>query len=80
MTLKERLIKVIAESKECGIQEIEKILNSTSKLELDSLEIMQLVIGIEEEFNFEIDDQYLGNEILSDYDKLLDIIQKSTND
>ena len=41
---------------------------------------MQLVIGIEEEFNFEIDDQYLGNEILSDYDKLLDIIQKSTND
>jgi len=41
---------------------------------MDSIEIMQLVVEIEDEFDIEIGNQFFVDELLTDYDKLFEII------
>jgi acyl carrier protein len=43
----------------------------------DSIELMQLVVEIETEFDIEIGEEYFVNEILLDYDQLLGLIVNS---
>lgn len=49
------------------------------KYNFDSIELMQLVVEIETEFDIEIGEEYFVNEILLDYDQLLGLIANSLN-
>ena len=48
--------------------------------EMSSIDVLEFMLSIENEFNFEFDDNYLDGEILKDIDLLIDYIQNNVSD
>ncbi len=66
----------------CGVGiEKEKInlkTNLINDLGFESVNIVELVVDIETEFDVEIEDEYLDPSIIAEYDKLLEMVLKLT--
>lgn len=54
-------------------------MNILDDLGFDSIQVMELVVSIEDEFDIEIEDYVLDIDVLSDISKLIDIVKKSTD-
>lgn len=63
----EKLQKIIAEVLNVDTQEVTMETTFVEDLGADSLDIFQIVMGIEEEFDIEIDPQLFGQPNSSDY-------------
>lgn len=77
----DNLKKVIIECSS-NIDDIQ-ITNSTNlidDLKYDSMNIMQLIVELEEMFNFEFDDEDLNLEKISSYEKIKSIIESKVRD
>ena len=72
MTTFERLAKIIAECKDLEVSEI-KIESSFKDLELDSLDLAELAMQVEDEFNIAVE----LNEELTTVSKFVDFIEKA---
>ncbi len=59
--------------------EINEEVNLLTDLGLDSVAILQLVLGIEKEFNVTIKDHELDSEVFSKMANLIDIIESKLN-
>ncbi|MCT0016552.1 acyl carrier protein [Lactococcus lactis subsp. lactis] len=79
--LDERLKKIIILAADnVKVDNISKSTNLINDLSFDSVNFMQLIIGIEDEFDIELDDTDLQQDNLSSYDYLKNIISlKSEN-
>lgn len=77
MNVKERLLKIILEVNEKSKYEVElkegqSLINDFN---FDSINIFDLVIKIEDEFDIEIEDEYLDIDIIDNVNKLIQIIE-----
>ncbi len=77
MALEEQVISIVAEHLQVPIEEITRESSFVDELKADSLDIVELVMGFEDEFHIKIPDD--------DYDKILtvgdaiDYIQEKSN-
>lgn len=77
MALEEQVISIVAEHLQVPLEEITRESSFVGDLKADSLDIVELVMGFEDEFNIKIPDD--------DYDKILtvgdaiDYIQEKSN-
>ena len=77
MALEEQVINIVAEHLQVPLDEITRESSFVDDLKADSLDIVELVMGFEDEFNIKIPDD--------DYDKILtvgdaiDYIQEKSN-
>lgn len=44
---------------------------------IDSLQYMSALVSLEEELDFELPDEYLGQDILSNFDRLCEIVDEA---
>lgn len=56
--------------------DISKEINLIADFEFDSIKLIELIIVLENEFGIEITDEYLDLNIISDFQKLANIIEK----
>ena len=80
----ERIIKVIGRLLEPWLAaSMSNVINEESNLlgdlELDSVAIMQLILGIEKEFDIKIEDYELESDVFSRVGNLIDIIERKVN-
>ena len=77
MALEEQVISIVAEHLQVPLEEITRESSFVDDLKADSLDIVELVMGFEDEFNIKIPDD--------DYDKIrtvgdaIDYIQEKSN-
>jgi len=77
--IEKKLKQIIAASKpEIKIENIEKG-TQLHDYNFDSIDLMQLIVEVESEFEIEIDAEYFVAEILLDYDQLYNLIVHSLN-
>lgn len=76
--MKERLIKLIKSIFDFEVDEndISKVHDLVEDLGLDSLQLVELVVCIEDEFNINIEDDDLDIEKISSIDNLCKLIEK----
>ena len=65
MALEEQVISIVAEHLQVPLEEITRESSFVDDLKADSLDIVELVMGFEDEFNIKIPDD--------DYDKILTV-------
>ena len=65
MVLEEQVISIVAEHLQVPLEEITRESSFVDDLKADSLDIVELVMGFEDEFNIKIPDD--------DYDKILTV-------
>ncbi|OIK06814.1 phosphopantetheine-binding protein [Bacillus sp. MUM 13] len=79
MTTEQKIIEILAEEMEKNSVSYEKDINIesdlTEDLSFDSIMILQFVLRLEEEFNIEIDDEQLNNEIFESVGKVVGFIK-----
>lgn len=72
-----KLKKIIVE---CGVgiekEQINEHTNLIDDLGFESVNLVELIVDIETEFDIEIGDEYLNMTTLSKYDKLLEMVVK----
>ena len=78
--MKEKLINVIDDVTE-GAYSIEEILKEDyeKKGMLDSLQIVELVVKLENEFDIEIDDEDLSMENMKSFDSIMNLVNRLQN-
>lgn len=77
MNNKERLVRIVGELMESEEDiKLDANTNLIEDLGFDSVNIINLVILIEEEFDIEFEDFELGLETLASFSKLLEIVNK----
>jgi acyl carrier protein len=78
MDIKEKLIRIIEEisNKEVDTLVFREDTTLTRDLGFDSINIIQLIVEVEAQFNIEIEDDDLGVENISNFGKLCSIIEK----
>lgn len=78
--MKEKLINVIDEVTE-GAYSTEEILKEDyeKKGMLDSLQIVELVVKLENEFDIEIDDEDLSMENMKSFDSIMNLVNRLQN-
>ena len=54
-------------------------LNNIEELNLDSLQILEFLLKVEEEFKIQIDDDYLDIELVGDLEKLARYLEENRN-
>ena len=69
-----KLVDIIAEQLDLDEEDITEDANFTKDLEADSLDVIELVMAIEEEFNITIDDETAGN--IETVQDLVDFIEQ----
>lgn len=74
--IKERLYKLIYQKCEDKIVKDRKMKYLMEDYKFDSVTIFSLIVEIEDEFDIEIEDEYLVIEKLNNIDKLVEIIKK----
>lgn len=79
MNMRERLIKVIKECKECEFNNEFEDIDLIKELEFDSVDVIHLVIALEDEFDFELEDDDLGLNTLGSFNKLLQLVEEKGN-
>ena len=47
--------------------------------DIDSIQYMSVLVSLEEEMDFEIPDEYLGQDILSSFQRIYDIVIENMN-
>lgn len=76
MNKRDKLIELINRCNDINVNS--KIADNTDLIEdlgYSSLNLMELIVEIEMEFNIEIEDEFLNIELLTKFDKLLEIVQ-----
>lgn len=57
------------------IEEQEEIADFTARFRMTSIDVLEFLLSIETEFNFEFEDDYLNEKTLKDANVLLDYVQ-----
>ncbi len=78
--MKDRLMSVINDVTG-GVYSTEQLLSEDydKKGMLDSLQIVELVVKLENEFDIEIDDEDLSMENMRSFDSILDLVERLQN-
>lgn len=82
MNINEELIMEILKLKEIeiGSININDQTSLTDDLQYNSMEFIQLIVNIENRFNFTFDDEYMNYEIINKYKNLKDYIINKINE
>lgn len=59
--MKDRILEIIAEQFHVNVEDLEEDTNFVDDLNVDSIELLELVMAIEDEFDIELDDDVLEN-------------------
>lgn len=59
--MKDRILEIIAEQFHVNVEDLEEDTNFVDDLNVDSIELLELVMAIEDEFDIELDDEILEN-------------------
>lgn len=78
MDTRKRMAMQISSIAGINLEQIDtsKEFNIITDLEFDSIKLIELIIILENEFGIEITDEYLDLNIISDFQKLADLIEK----
>lgn len=78
MDTRKRMAMQISSIAGINLEQIDtsKEFNLITDLEFDSIKLIELIIILENEFGIEITDEYLDLNIISDFQKLADLIEK----
>lgn len=63
-------------NREFSFEKLPSVIDLSKDLHMDSLQIIEMIVEIENNYNFIIKDEYLSAEILTDFNKLVDVIEK----
>ena len=74
----EKLKQIIAEVLSIDLQEIDEEMSFVDDLGADSLEIYQIIMGIEEEFDIEIEEEAVGSIVT--VGQVYDVIRSCTGE
>ena len=59
--MKDRILEIIAEQFHVNVEDLEEDTNFVDDLNVDSIELLELVMAIEDEFDIELEDDVLEN-------------------
>lgn len=59
--MKDRILEIIAEQFHVNVEDLEEDTNFVDDLNVDSIELLELVMAIEDEFDIELEDEILEN-------------------
>lgn len=59
--MKDRILEIIAEQFHVNVEDLEEDTNFVDDLNVDSIELLELVMAIEDELDIELDDEILEN-------------------
>ena len=60
MNIRDRVLEVISEQFNLTVDELQENVSFTNDLDADSIQLMELVMSIEDEFGIEIDDEAIA--------------------
>ncbi len=73
MTIKEKVIKILADKLELAVEDISEDSDIYDDLDADSIDLLEVILEVENEFDCEIDDQEIAEiRLVGDAIKLLE--------
>lgn len=78
MDIRERIAIKICNIAGINLEQMDlfKEINLITDLDFDSIKLIELIVILENEFEIEITDEYLDLNIISDFQKLVNLIEK----
>jgi len=61
MTIKEKVIKILADKLELAVEDISEDSDIYDDLDADSIDLLEVILEVENEFDCEIDDQEIAD-------------------
>lgn len=79
MEIEKKLIEIVKEILgDLALTEVSVDKNLVDELGMDSKDMLRFILGIEENFNIEFEDEELDIEVLSDLSKVAEIVIRKT--